>query len=119
PDRDPGGLHVVPDLPGQLLRPGRGRGHPAAARRGGLHRALHLVLAAHGAAAMTAVAPERDAARREAPVLTDAGRIRSRWSPWVTAARYAALFVLVVLFLMPVYVMVVTSLKDPAEVSVP
>ncbi|HLU33785.1 MAG TPA: carbohydrate ABC transporter permease [Natronosporangium sp.] len=68
---------------------------------------------------MTTVASKRDDVRRAAPAVTEAGRIRSGWTPWVTAARYAALFVLVVLFLMPVYVMVVTSLKDPAEVSVP
>src|SRR5690606_9679109 len=113
-DRDASGVHVVPDLPGQLLRSRGGRGHPAADRRGGVHRPVHLVLAADGAAAMTAVAPKQDAAQRDAPVVSDAGRIRSRWTPWVATARYAILFVLVVFFLLPVYVMLVTSLKDPA-----
>jgi glucose/mannose transport system permease protein len=36
-----------------------------------------------------------------------------------TVARYAALYGLAILFLMPVYVLVVTALKNPAEVSVP
>jgi glucose/mannose transport system permease protein len=44
-------------------------------------------------------------------------RIRSRWSAYVTTARYLALFALVCLFLIPVYVLVVTALKDPTEVS--
>jgi glucose/mannose transport system permease protein len=44
-------------------------------------------------------------------------RIRSRWSPYVTTARYLVLFALVCVFLIPVYVLVVTALKDPAEVS--
>jgi glucose/mannose transport system permease protein len=44
--------------------------------------------------------------------------IRSRWAPYVTSMRYAALFALVVFFLLPVYALVVTALKDPAEVSV-
>jgi glucose/mannose transport system permease protein len=44
-------------------------------------------------------------------------RIRSRWSPYVTTARYLVLFALVCLFLIPVYVLVVTALKDPTEVS--
>jgi glucose/mannose transport system permease protein len=44
--------------------------------------------------------------------------IRSRWAPWITSLRYAALFALVVFFLLPVYALVITALKDPAEVSV-
>jgi glucose/mannose transport system permease protein len=47
------------------------------------------------------------------------GAIRSRWSPYLTVLRYVLLFALVCFFLMPVYVMLVTSLKEPAEVSVP
>jgi glucose/mannose transport system permease protein len=47
------------------------------------------------------------------------GKIRSQWWPYATTARYLALFVVVCLFLMPVYVMLVTALKDPTEVSVP
>lgn len=46
------------------------------------------------------------------------GAIRSRWQPWVTSARYAALFALVLFFLLPVYALMITALKDPAEVSV-
>jgi glucose/mannose transport system permease protein len=58
-----------------------------------------------------------------APVVggTDApghGRIRSRWAPYVTFGRYLALFALACFFLMPVYALIVTSLKNPAEVSV-
>jgi glucose/mannose transport system permease protein len=45
-------------------------------------------------------------------------RLRSRWSPYVTGGRYAALIALVVVFLTPVYVLVITALKDPSEVSV-
>jgi glucose/mannose transport system permease protein len=45
-------------------------------------------------------------------------RIRSRWSGHFTTARYLALFGLVCLFLIPVYVLVVTAFKDPTEVSV-
>jgi len=45
-------------------------------------------------------------------------RIRSRWTPWVTSGKYVALFALVVFFLLPVYALVITALKDPSEVSV-
>jgi glucose/mannose transport system permease protein len=44
-------------------------------------------------------------------------RIRSRWSPHVTTARYIALFALVCAFLIPVYVLLVTAFKDPTQVS--
>ncbi|OLE28923.1 MAG: ABC transporter permease [Actinobacteria bacterium 13_1_20CM_3_71_11] len=37
---------------------------------------------------------------------------------WPTVLRYLTLYGLAVLFLMPVYVLVVTALKDPAQVSV-
>jgi glucose/mannose transport system permease protein len=46
------------------------------------------------------------------------GRIRSRWAPYVDTARYLALFALACFFLMPVYALLVTALKSPAEVSV-
>ena len=46
------------------------------------------------------------------------GRIESRWAPYVTMARYIALFALVCFFLMPVYALIVTALKSPGEVSV-
>lgn len=53
----------------------------------------------------------------ELPSAAGPVRIRSRWSPYVTTGRYLALFALVCLFLIPVYVLVVTALKDPTEVS--
>jgi glucose/mannose transport system permease protein len=46
------------------------------------------------------------------------GRIRSRWAPYVATGRYLALFALACFFLMPVYALLVTALKSPAEVSV-
>jgi glucose/mannose transport system permease protein len=46
------------------------------------------------------------------------GRIRSPWAPYVTTARYLALFTLACFFLMPVYALLVTALKTPSEVSV-
>ncbi len=44
-------------------------------------------------------------------------RIRSPWARYVNVARYLTLGALVLLFLIPVYVLVVTALKDPTEVS--
>lgn len=44
-------------------------------------------------------------------------RIRSPWAAQLTAARYVVLFGLVCLFLIPVYVLLVTAFKDPSEVS--
>ena len=55
---------------------------------------------------MTAARPRRDR------------RIRSRWAPHVMTVRYLALFAFACFFLMPVYAMLVTALKSPAEVSV-
>ena len=46
------------------------------------------------------------------------GRIRSPWASYVMTARYLALFALACFFLMPVYALLVTALKSPAEVSV-
>jgi len=46
------------------------------------------------------------------------GRIRSPWAPYTTTARYLALFALACLFILPVYALLVTALKLPAEVSV-
>ena len=51
---------------------------------------------------MTAAAPPQPAKERR----------------WPTMVRYLALYGLAVLFLMPVYVLVVTALKNPAEVNV-
>ena len=45
-------------------------------------------------------------------------RRRGRWSPAVTTLRYLALFALACFFLLPVYAMVITSLKDPANATV-
>lgn len=44
--------------------------------------------------------------------------IRSRWTPALTVLRYVLLFGFVCLFLMPVYVLLVTAVKDPANVTV-
>lgn len=44
-------------------------------------------------------------------------RIRSRWSAHITTARYFGLFALVCVFLIPVYVLLVTAFKDPSQVS--
>jgi glucose/mannose transport system permease protein len=46
------------------------------------------------------------------------GRIRAPWAPYVSTARYLALFALACFFLMPVYALLVTALKTPSEVSV-
>jgi glucose/mannose transport system permease protein len=45
------------------------------------------------------------------------GRIRSRFSRWFTAGRYLGLLGLVGVFLIPVYVLLVTAFKDPTQVS--
>lgn len=50
-------------------------------------------------------------------VALDDGRIRSRWARWITISRYAALSGLVVVFLIPLYVLVITAFKDPTQVS--
>jgi glucose/mannose transport system permease protein len=47
-----------------------------------------------------------------------ARRIRSRWTPYVTVGKYLSLLLLACFFLMPVYALVITALKNPAEVSV-
>lgn len=59
-----------------------------------------------------------------APTRADVGgssppsvRIRSQWAPQLTVARYVVLFGLVCLFLIPVYVLLVTAFKDPSDVS--
>ena len=44
-------------------------------------------------------------------------RIRSRWAGYTTTARYLALFALVCVFLLPVYVLLITAFKDLAQVS--
>ncbi len=44
-------------------------------------------------------------------------QIRSRWATQFVVLRYLALFALVCLFLIPVYVLLVTAFKDPKQVS--
>lgn len=56
--------------------------------------------------------PATTAAAADLPV-----RIRSRWSGYTTTARYLALFALVCVFLLPVYVLLITAFKDLSEVS--
>jgi glucose/mannose transport system permease protein len=53
-------------------------------------------------------------------VLAQFGPVRrqSRWAPYLTTARYVALFALACFFLMPVYALILTALKDPTQVSV-
>ncbi|MGH8792855.1 MAG: carbohydrate ABC transporter permease [Stackebrandtia sp.] len=46
-------------------------------------------------------------------------KVQSPWAPYIRVVRYALLLFFVVLFLLPIYVVVVTSLKTPDEVSVP
>jgi glucose/mannose transport system permease protein len=58
-----------------------------------------------------------DAAQMTAAELNPTAR-RSRWAPYLTTARYVALFALACLFLLPVYALILTSLKDPTQVSV-
>jgi glucose/mannose transport system permease protein len=45
-------------------------------------------------------------------------RPRSRWSPLISTLRYLALAALACFFLLPVYAMVITSMKSPAEATV-
>jgi glucose/mannose transport system permease protein len=52
------------------------------------------------------------------PVAAGRTAIRSCWAPYLTPLRYLALFGLLLFFLMPVYALLITALKDPAEVSV-
>jgi glucose/mannose transport system permease protein len=51
------------------------------------------------------------------PTVALDGRIRSPREAWWTALRYGALVVLVLAYLLPVYVLVLTAFKDPTEVS--
>jgi len=44
-------------------------------------------------------------------------RIRSPWAGYTTTARYIILFALVCVFLLPVYVLLITAFKDLAQVS--
>jgi glucose/mannose transport system permease protein len=44
--------------------------------------------------------------------------IRSRWATVIGIARHLALFALLLFFLMPVYVLVITAVKNPVDVSV-
>jgi len=49
---------------------------------------------------------------------TTSPRIKSRWSTYTRVAQYAALLALACFFLMPVYALVVTALKDPSQVHI-
>jgi glucose/mannose transport system permease protein len=42
---------------------------------------------------------------------------RSRWGPYVTFGKYAALLLFACFFLMPVYILVLTGFKDPAHAN--
>jgi glucose/mannose transport system permease protein len=53
-----------------------------------------------------------------APVTAGRTAIRSRWAPYLTTFRYLVLFGLLLFFLMPVYALLITAFKNPAEVSV-
>jgi glucose/mannose transport system permease protein len=54
-----------------------------------------------------------------APPRVGGGRsARRRWGPYLTSARYIVLFLLACLFLLPIYALIVTALKDPSQVSV-
>jgi glucose/mannose transport system permease protein len=54
----------------------------------------------------------------QTPAVASDGRIRSRYAGQVAIARYLVLFALACLFLLPIYALLVTALKDPSEVSV-
>ncbi|MEV0645859.1 carbohydrate ABC transporter permease [Phytomonospora sp. NPDC050363] len=45
-------------------------------------------------------------------------RIQSKYAPYARFGKYVALLAFLVFFLMPIYALIVTSLKDPSEVSV-
>ncbi|HKE51114.1 MAG TPA: carbohydrate ABC transporter permease [Actinomycetes bacterium] len=71
---------------------------------------------------MTATAtpppPASVAAPATGPEPTDGPvRIRSPWAGYTTTARYIILFALVCVFLLPVYVLLITAFKDLAQVS--
>jgi glucose/mannose transport system permease protein len=66
---------------------------------------------------MTTTQPPTTALPTTEPPATGSLRIRSRWSPYMTTGRYIVLFGLVCIFLIPVYVLLVTAFKDPSQVS--
>src|SRR5918998_948495 len=53
-----------------------------------------------------------------AAIATKRRRPRSKWTPYITFLRYAALLFFACFFLMPVYALVVTGLKDPGTANV-
>src|SRR5947207_2873897 len=91
PDRDAVAVPVVHDVRRRLLLPRGYDRDPDRARRRAAGRPVHPVLDTQGAP------------------------MSARWS---SVLRHAVLYGLAALFLMPVYVLVVTALKNPAEVSV-
>ena len=52
------------------------------------------------------------------PPRTSGTPIRSRWAPYLITFRYVVLFALLLFFLMPVYALLITAFKNPAEVSI-
>ncbi|WP_432843868.1 carbohydrate ABC transporter permease [Dactylosporangium sp. CA-092794] len=73
--------------------------------------------------ATAAVVPTQRAPRAlpPAPIAPESDRETPRWQrsgPLRTTLRYIALWALAAFFLMPIYVLIVTSFKNPADVSV-
>src|SRR5262245_66485351 len=66
---------------------------------------------------MTTTQPPTTAMPTTEPTAAGSVRIRSQWSPYMTTGRYIILFALVCVFLIPVYVLLVTAFKDPSQVS--
>src|SRR6266498_4774564 len=115
-DRRAVGVHVVHHVRRRFLQPGRDDRNTAADRRRPRHRALHLVRHTEGAA-VSAVGVSR--ARAPAALTATQPRPRrSRARRWPKIVQYGTLYALACLFLLPVYVLVVTALKNPAEVTV-
>jgi glucose/mannose transport system permease protein len=68
----------------------------------------------------TTPAPPVPTAEPAKPAAAPVGRPRkprSRWAPYVTVGKYAALFFFACFFLLPVYVLVVTGFKEPANAN--
>jgi glucose/mannose transport system permease protein len=61
-------------------------------------------------------APAVAAAKTAAP-LRPRRKPQSRWAPYITVGKYAALFFFACFFLLPVYVLVVTGFKDPSTAN--
>src|SRR5690606_17657798 len=106
------------------LRPRRHHRDAAGHRHGRRHHPVHLVHHATGASFVTAETSNPTPAAPPAPApprrsAKPRPERRDHSSTGMRIFRYAALLVFVLLFLMPIYVVVVTSFKAPDEVSVP